>query len=333
MNDQTVSLQSIQEAAQRIASTAHETPILTCRFIDQWSENRIHLKAEHLQKVGAFKFRGAQNAVSQLELPRHEAGVITHSSGNHGQALALAARLRGIPAYIVMPENAPQPKIAAIREYGGTISFCAPLVAARESLMAEVQARTDAVYIPPYDHPSIISGQGTIGLEVLKQVPDLKAVIAPVGGGGLLAGIATAVKLTHPAIKVFGAEPKGADDAARSLAAGRLIPQESPHTIADGLLTSLGTQTWPIIHRLVDGILTVSESEIIEGMQLVWERSKQLIEPSAAVAVAALRDKQILTHFQNDNIAVVLSGGNTDIASLPWLPHPDSSLARKKQLP
>ncbi len=318
MNDHTVSLRSIQEAAQRIAHSAHLTPILTSKTLNEWSQNQIFLKGEHLQRVGAFKFRGAQNAVTQLTLSRHQAGVVTHSSGNHGQALALAAQLKGIPAYIVMPENAPRPKIDAVRGYGGQVSFCAPNVSARESLMAEIQAKTDALFVPPYDHPSIISGQGTIGLELLKQVPDLKAVVAPVGGGGLLAGVATAVKAMNSSIKVFGAEPQGADDAARSLAAGHLIPQDSPNTIADGLLTSLGSHTWPIIHRLVDDILTVSEPEIIEAMRLIWERTKQLIEPSAAVAVATLQTNRFRNEFQSCNVAVVLSGGNTDITNLPW---------------
>ena len=318
MNDASVSLASIQQAAQRIASTAHRTPVLRSDFLNVWSQNEIYLKGEHLQKAGAFKFRGAQNAVAQLALPQHEAGVITHSSGNHGQALSLAARLKGIPAYIIVPENAPRPKIAAIEGYGGKISFCAPQVAARETLMNEIQAKTQAIFVPPFDHPSIISGQGTIGLELLSQVPELDAVIAPVGGGGLLAGLATAVKELKPSIKVLGAEPKGADDAARSFSAGHLIPQTSPQTVADGLLTSLGTHTWPIIRELVDDILTVSENEIIKAMRIVWERTKQLIEPSSAVAVAALRSPSFLNQFQNNHVAVVLSGGNTDLHSLPW---------------
>jgi threonine dehydratase len=318
MKDTSVSLNSIQQARRRLTNVSHVTPVLTNQFLNNSSGNTVFMKAEHLQRVGAFKFRGAQNAVSQLSDQELKTGVATQSSGNHAQALALAAALKNIQAYIVMPENAPAPKIAAVRGYGAEITFCQPTVQERERLLASIQKKTGATYVPPYDHPSIISGQGTIGLELLEQISDLEAVIAPVGGGGLLSGVATAIKASNPNIRVYGAEPIGADDAARSLRAGQLIPQEAPNTIADGLLTGLGTHTWPLIQRYADGIITVNDAQTIEAMRLVWERTKQLIEPSAAVAVAALLSEEFKKEVKGSHVAVILSGGNTDLNALPW---------------
>lgn len=318
MRDDSVSLATIQAARQRLKGVAHQTPLLESTWLNHASTHRVFLKSEHLQRVGAFKFRGAFNAAAQLtpdELPK---GLITQSSGNHAQALALTARLLQTSAHIIMPSNAPTPKIDAVGEYGAKIHFCNPSVEDRERLLRSIESQTEAVYIPPYDHPSVISGQGTIGLEILDALPDLNAIITPVGGGGLLSGVATAVKCSAPHIKVFGAEPLGADDAARSLSTGKLIPQTSPQTIADGLLTSLGSHTWPLISRYVDDIITVSEDEIISAMRNTWERTKQLIEPSAAVAVAALLSDRFLRDDNDKKIAVVLSGGNVDLARLPW---------------
>ncbi|MBT5706408.1 MAG: pyridoxal-phosphate dependent enzyme [Verrucomicrobia bacterium] len=318
MKDTSVTLDSIQQAAGRLRNVSHVTPVLTSQFLNNRSGNTVFLKAEHLQRVGAFKFRGAQNALSQLSNEELKTGVATQSSGNHAQALALAASLKNVPAYIVMPENAPTPKIAAVRGYGAEITFCQPIIQERERRLATIQKTTGATYIPPYNHPSIISGQGTIGLELLEQISDLEVVIAPVGGGGLLSGVATAIKAHNPKIQVYGAEPTGADDAARSLRAGKLIPQEAPNTIADGLLTSLGTHTWPLIQRFVDAIITVNDAQTVEAMRLIWERTKQLIEPSAAVAVAALLSNEFKREFTGSHVAVILSGGNTDLEALPW---------------
>lgn len=318
MKDSSVTLESIQEAARRLLGVAHRTPTLTSRHLNQISGNTVFLKAEHLQRVGAFKFRGAQNAVSQIPDQELKAGVVTQSSGNHAQAVALVASIKGIPAYIVMPENAPRPKIAAVQAYGAEITFCPSIVSERERALTALQKTTGATYVPPYDHPSIISGQGTVGLELLEQIPNLEVVIAPVGGGGLLSGVATAIKTRAPNIRVFGAEPSGADDAARSLRAGQLIPQEAPNTIADGLRTSLGKHTWPLIQRFVDGIITVTDTQTIDAMRFIWERTKQLIEPSAAVAVAALLSESFSDEFKKNTVAVILSGGNTDIEKLPW---------------
>ena len=317
MRDDSVSLATIQAARKRLEGVAHHTPLLESTWLNRNSNHHVSLKSEHLQRVGAFKFRGAFNASAQLTPDELSKGLITQSSGNHAQALALTARLLQTSAHIIMPSNAPAPKIDAVREYGAKIHFCNPSVEDRERLLRSVESQTKAVYIPPYDHPSVISGQGTIGLEILDALPDLDAIITPVGGGGLLSGVATAVKCSAPHVKVFGAEPLGADDAARSLSTGKLIPQTSPQTVADGLLTSLGNHTWPLISQYVDDIITVSEDEIISAMRNTWERTKQLIEPSAAVAVAALLSNR-LSQDNNKRIAVVLSGGNVDVARLPW---------------
>jgi threonine dehydratase len=266
--------------------------------------------------VGAFKFRGACNAVFSLADEEAARGVATHSSGNHAQALALAARLRGIPAYIVMPNNAPAVKKAAVAGYGGQITYCEPTLHARETALAQVVQETDAIVVHPYNNHQVIAGQGTATLELLEEVPDLNAVIAPVGGGGLLSGIAIAAKGISPHIRVLGAEPEMADDAHRSLQAGHILPSENPRTIADGLLTSLGTLTFPIIQQNVEQIVTVSEAGIIEAMKFIWERAKIVVEPSAAVPVAVLWERKI--DLSGLRVGVILSGGNVDLDRLPW---------------
>ncbi len=319
MNDRVVTLHSIEEASRRLAGIVHRTPILENRHLNQLSGNRLFLKGEHLQKGGSFKYRGAENAISQLSSTQLKRGVITQSSGNHAQAVALAAARRGCPAQIVIPSNAPKPKIAAVRDYGAEITFCAPVASERVRVMQRLQTKLKATYIPPYDHPSIISGQGTIGLELIDQTHRLDVVVAPVGGGGLLSGIASAIKALSPETRVYGAEPAGADDAARSLEAGMQIPQSAPRTIADGLLTSLGDSTWPLIQRKVDGIQRVEEAEIVQSMIHVWQWTKQIIEPSAAVAIAAVLSAPFREKYQNASVAVVLSGGNVDLRALPWL--------------
>ena len=302
-------------AAERLRGVVHRTPVMTCEAIDRSAGCRVFLKCENFQKVGAFKFRGASHAVGLLPAAAAAQGVITHSSGNHAQALALAAAKRGIAATIVMPTSAPAVKRAAVAEYGATIVDCEPTLAARESTTVEIQQRTGATFIHPYDHEQIIEGQGTATLELLQEVDDLDAVVIPVGGGGLLAGGCLATTAVAPGARVFAAEPAGADDAARSLAAKRLIPQTAPNTIADGLLTSLGERNWPIIRDHVEDVITVSDDEIIAAMRLLWERAKLVVEPSGAVPLAAVLQNR---PRQLGRVGVILSGGNVDLKKLPW---------------
>ncbi len=301
-------------AAERIAPHVHKTPTFHSRQIDEWIEARVALKAENLQRVGAFKMRGAMNAVMQLGEAVAASGVAAHSSGNHAQALALAARLRGIPARIVMPSDAPGVKKDAVAGYGADIIECEPTQAAREATVAAVVASTGATEVHPYDNNHIIAGAGTAALELLGAVPELDAIIAPVGGGGLLSGTSLATHGVDPSVRVIGAEPLGADDAARSLATGELLPQENPQTIADGLRTGLSERTFAIISSHVDRIATVTESEIVEAMRFIWTRTKLIIEPSAAVAVAAARKLDLADR----RIGIILSGGNVDLDALPW---------------
>ena len=289
--------------------------MLTCASLDKKTGARLYLKCENFQKTGSFKFRGASNAVKCLSDSEAERGVSTHSSGNHGAALACAAAIRGIPAHIVVPENASQPKQESILRYGGQITHCAPTLEARETTLAEVVQKTGAVVIPPYNDFNIISGQGTTALELLEEIENLDALIAPVGGGGLLSGSAICAKALRPEIKIWGAEPEQADDAKQSLNAGKIIPA-NPNTIADGLQTSLGPLTFEIIRHHVEDILTVSESAIIAAMRTIWERTKILIEPSAAVPVAAcLRYRE---KFSGQKAGIILTGGNLDLSRLPF---------------
>jgi len=308
----------ILAAAERLAPWVHRTPIATCSTLDRLAGRQLFFKCEHLQKIGAFKFRGAMNAMLQLPEEAAARGVVTHSSGNHAQALALAARLRGVQATIVMPANSAAVKRRAVIDYGARVVDCAPNLAARESTTAQIQAETGATLIPPYDHPQIIAGQGTAALELLEQVPDLDAVIAPVGGGGLMAGTCLAVRGRAPQVKLFGAEPLGANDAARSFAAGKFVPQTDPHTIADGLRTSLGELTWPILRDHLEEVITAGEEEIIAAMRLAWERAKLLIEPSSAVPLAALLGEVFRQKPGLRRIGIILSGGNVDLAALPF---------------
>ena len=310
------SLTDIQTAAERIRPYAHCTSVVTCVSLDQQVGAQVFMKCENLQKVGAFKFRGACNAVFSLTNEEAARGVATHSSGNHAQALALAARLRGIPAYIVMPENAPAVKKAAVAGYGGQITFCKPTLQARESTLAQVVDEIGASVVHPYNDYRVIAGQGTAALELLEEIPDLDVVIAPVGGGGLLSGTAIATKELAPHIRVIAAEPEMADDAYRSLQAGHIIPSKNPQTIADGLLTSLGDLTFPIIQQHVEQIVTVSEVAILESMKFIWERAKIVIEPSAAVPVALLWERKV--DLSGLRVGVILSGGNVDLERLPW---------------
>lgn len=310
-------LADIRLAAERIKPYIHRTPVLTSQSLNEKVGAQVYLKCENFQKVGAFKFRGASNAVFSLSDEEASRGVCTHSSGNHAQALALAARMRGIHAYIVMPENAPAVKKDAVAGYGGQISFCAPTLEAREATLRRVFERTGANVVHPYNDERVISGQGTAVLELLEEVPDLDVIVAPVGGGGLLSGTAIAACELRPNIRLIAGEPEMADDAYRSLKAGEILPSLNPRTIADGLLTSLGPLTFPIIRDLVEQIVTVSEMGIIESMRFIWERAKIVIEPSAAVAVGVLWERKI--DLSGLKVGVILSGGNVDLEKLPWL--------------
>ena len=312
----TVTLTDIQQAAERIKPYAHRTPIITNESLNQKVGAEVYLKCENMQKVGAFKFRGACNAVYSLSDEEAARGVVTHSSGNHAQALALAAKIRGIPAYIVMPSNAPQVKKDAVAGYGGQITFCEPTLQARESTMESIRLDTGATVVHPYNNEQVIAGQGTATLELLDEVPDLDVIIAPVGGGGLLSGTSIAAKGLKPGVRVIAAEPEMADDAFRSIQEGRIIPSKDPKTIADGLLTSLGELTFPIIQQNVEQIVTVSEQGIIDSIKFIWERAKIVIEPSAATVIGVLWEKKI--YLSGLKVGVILSGGNIDLNRLPW---------------
>jgi threonine dehydratase len=312
-----VTLQDIRHAARRIKPFIHRTPVLVNHSLNARVGAAVYLKCENLQKVGAFKFRGAANAVWSLSDETAVGGVCTHSSGNHAQALALAARMRGIPAYIVMPNNAPAVKKNAVAGYGGQITFCEPTLEARETTLERIRRDTGANVVHPYNDERVIAGQGTAAMELLEDVPDLDVILAPVGGGGLLSGTSIAATEIRPGIRVIAAEPEMADDAYRSIQAGEIIPSLHPKTIADGLLTSLGTLTYPVIRQRVEQIVTVSEQGIIDAMKFIWERAKIIIEPSAAVAVGVLWEKKI--DLNALKVGVILSGGNVDLEKLPWM--------------
>jgi threonine dehydratase len=277
---------------------------------------KLYFKCENFQKVGAFKFRGASNAVLSLSKEESSKGVATHSSGNHAAALALAASMQGIPAYIVMPENAPEIKKKAVAGYGGIITFCEPTLKAREETLDKLVKETGAIVIHPYNNFNVICGQGTACKEFLEEIKDLDIIVSPVGGGGLLSGTALSAKALKPGMKVYGAEPSNADDAFRSFHSQEIIPSVNPHTIADGLLTSLAPVTFEIISKNVDEILCVSEESIIAAMQMIWERMKIIIEPSSAVTLAAVMQNPEI--FNGKKTGLILSGGNVDLKKLPF---------------
>ncbi len=309
-------LSDIESAAERIAPWAHRTPVMTSSAIDAIVGCSLFFKCENFQKVGAFKFRGASNAVLCLKPEEAACGVATHSSGNHAQALALAAKLRGIPAHIVMPSNAPTIKKAAVVGYGAHIVECEPTLEARETTLDEVVRRTGAAFVHPYNDQRVIAGQATAAREMIADIPALDILMTPVGGGGLLSGSAMAAHYLSPDTAVIAAEPEGADDAQRSFRAGYIIPSENPRTIADGLLTSLGDRTFAIIREHVRDIVTVPDEAIIRAMRLVWERMKIIIEPSAAVPLAAILERRV--ESDGKRVGIILSGGNLDLDRLPW---------------
>ena len=310
------SQQDVQQAFARVAPHVHQTPVLTSRLLDELSGASIFFKCENFQKMGAFKMRGAINAILQIPSSDQAKGVVTHSSGNFAQAVSLAAKNLGIPAHIVMPTNAPQVKKDAVISYKGIIYESEPTIAARQALASQIQDKTGATFLHPSNHMDVILGQGTAAIELLQEQPSLHSIITPVGGGGLLAGSALAAKYYGSSVSVYGGEPLNADDAYRSLQSGEIQYNTQVQTIADGLRTHLGDINFPIIKTLVTDIIRVEEQEIIAAMKLLWERLKIIIEPSCAVPFAALlKDKKT---FAGKKVGIILSGGNVDLASLPF---------------
>jgi threonine dehydratase len=306
----------IEKAHQVIKKYAHRTPVLSSSGINSIVGGELYFKCENLQKVGAFKFRGACNAVFSLSEEDAQKGVATHSSGNHAAALALAARMRGIAAHIVMPSNSPEIKKKAVAGYGAKITFCEPTLQARESTLAKVIEETGATEVHPYNNFHVIAGQGTTAKELIEDSGEFDIIMAPVGGGGLLSGTAISTKHLLPDCKVIAAEPAGADDAYRSFYSKTLVPSVNPKTIADGLLTSLGERNFAIICDKVDNIVTVSEESIVCAMRMIWERMKIIIEPSSAVPLAAILENKV--DIQNQKVGIILSGGNLDLGKLPF---------------
>jgi threonine dehydratase len=314
MSEAPPALSDVRAAATRIAPWVARTPVLRSRTLDGLAGATLFFKCENFQRIGAFKARGAHNAVLSLQADLLPRGVVTHSSGNHAAALALAARNVGTRAYIAMPRGAPKAKIASVERLGGEIVFCEPTLPAREACCAEIQARTGATLVHPYDDWRVIVGQGTAALELIEEVPGLDAVVTPVGGGGLLAG--TAIVGAASGVEVYGAEPAAADDAYRSFTTGTRQPLLKADTIADGLRASLGERPFAVIREHVRGITTVSEDEIVAAMRLVWEVMKIIIEPSSAVPVAALLGDR--SPLAGKRVGVILTGGNVDLDALPW---------------
>lgn len=313
-----LTLAAIHAAHVRIGQYIHRTPVMSSSTLDIATGAKLYFKCENLQKAGAFKARGATNAVFSLSDAQAERGVATHSSGNHGAALARAAQLRNIPAYIVVPHNASRAKRAAVQRYGGKLIFCEPTLAAREAAAAQLVAETGAELIHPFDDFRVMAGQGTAAVELLEEVPTLDVILCPIGGGGLASGTAVAAKGMKPSIKVIGTEPAGADDAARSFKSGERLEMQAPHTIADGLRGSLSQRTFTTISQHLDDIVTVSEEAIVTAMRTIWEVMKLVIEPSAAVPYAALIEGKI--NLQDKRAGIILSGGNLDLNELPWRP-------------
>jgi threonine dehydratase len=321
------SWQTIVEAHRRIAPRIHRTPVLTSASLDALAGARFFFKCENLQKTGSFKIRGASNAIFSLSDAEAAHGIVTPSSGNHGAAVACAAAWRGVPAWVVMPKNAPKVKVQAVRSYGGQVTFCEPTITSRNETSQRVQNETGAVLVHPYDDDRVIAGQATAGKELLEEIPDLDAVFAPVSGGGLLSGTCLGAKGVRPGVRVFGCEPERADDAYRSLTSGVLQALDSSDTIADGLRASLSPRTFAILQKNLEGILRVSEEEIIATTLLVWERMKIVIEPSGAVALAPLLKPGAVaslalparTDGAPPRLGIIFSGGNVDLSSLPFM--------------
>jgi len=310
-------LDDVIAAHDRIAPHIHRTPVLTSSYLNGLTGAELFFKCENFQKAGAFKVRGACNAVFGLGDAEAERGVATHSSGNHALSLAYAAGRRGIPCHVVMPHTAPEAKKAAVRGYGGTITECEPSTSSREAVFAEVHARTGADFVHPYNDPRVIAGQATCSRELIDQVADLDAVIAPIGGGGMISGCCLTLSNIAPQVEIYAAEPDQADDACRSFKAGRIIADDAPVTVADGLKVPLKENTWHFVSRYVTDILTASEDEIVDAMKLTWQRMKIVMEPSCAVPLATiLRNPEV---FRGKRVGVIITGGNVDLDRLPWM--------------
>ena len=314
-NMSAVSFDDVRAAATRIDGIVAHTPVISSSALDALAGRRLFFKCENLQHVGAFKYRGASNAVAILG-DEAENGICTHSSGNHAQAVALAAKRRGVSAYIVMPDTAPKIKVEGVRSHGAEITFCEPTLEARETTAASVMQRTGATFVHPFDNPRVVAGQGTAALELIAEVGPIDAIIAPIGGGGLLSGTSITTRALLPNARIFGAEPSGADDAARSLAAGELIPQTSPDTICDGLLTSLCEMTYEILSTHLEAIITVTDQEVIEAMRLIRDHLDMIVEPSSATVLAAILRPEFVALEGIHSVGLILSGGNVD--SLPF---------------
>lgn len=309
-------LSDMFEAHRRIKPHIHRTPVLTSTFIDTLVGANLFFKCENLQKAGAFKARGASNAVFGLSEEQAARGVATHSSGNHGTCLSYAAGRRGIPCTVVMPRTAPQAKKDAVRGYGGKVVECEPSTSSREAVFAEVVAETGAEFVHPYNDPRVIAGQATCSKELIEQVDDLDAVIAPIGGGGMVSGTCLTLTNLAPRVKIYAAEPEQADDAYRSFKAGHIIADDAPNTVADGLKVPLKELTWHFVKNNVSDILTASETDIIDAMKLIWKRMKIVMEPSSAVPLATILKNKHL--FSGKRIGIIVTGGNVDLDTLPW---------------
>lgn len=326
-----VAYTDVVDAQERIASLIHRTPLLRCSSLAQELDCLLWFKCEHFQRTGSFKFRGASNAVLSLPAEVAERGVVTHSSGNHGQALARAAAIRGVPAYVVMPQGAVQSKAEAVTAFGAKLIRCADTLADRERTAAEVQRATGAHFVHPYDDARVIAGQGTVGLELLQQLPEVDVVVAPVGGGGLLSGVCLAIHEHHPRVRIFAAEPRGADDAARSLRSGVRQSLDRACTVADGLRAQLSDRTFTILRQHLEDVVVVDDAAIVRSMRLLWHRTKWVVEPSAAIAFAALCEPSLLRQCRGRNVVVILTGGNVDLDSLPWVNPTRQELQQKQE--
>ena len=307
----------VETAHVRIAPYIHRTPVLTSSYLNGLTGADLYFKCENFQKAAAFKVRGASNAVFGLTEAQAAKGVATHSSGNHGLSLAYAAGRRGIACTVVMPRSAPRAKKDAVKGYGGSVVECEPSTSSREAVFAEVVAKTGAEFVHPYNDPRVIAGQATCALELNEQVPGLDIVIAPIGGGGMISGTCLTLSTVASKVKIYAAEPKQADDAARSFRAGHIIADDAPETVADGLTVPLKELTWHFVQKHVSDILTAEEDEIIDAMKMIWKRMKIVIEPSSAVPLATiLRNPRI---FSGKRVGVIITGGNVDLDKLPWM--------------
>ena len=309
-------LPDMQAARERIARHIHRTPIFTSRMLNELSGAELFFKCENFQKAGAFKARGAANAVFSLSDDEAARGVATHSSGNHGTCLSYAAGRRGIPCTVVMPRTAPQAKKDAVKGYGGRVVLCEPSTSSREAVFAQVVAETGAEFVHPYNDPRVIAGQATCSAELIEQVEGLDAVVAPIGGGGMISGTCLTLSNVAPAIKIYAAEPEQADDAYRSFKAGHIIADDAPNTVADGLKVPLKDLTWHFVRNHVTDVLTASEEEIVDAMKLTWKRLKIVMEPSSAVPLAAILKNR--DAFAGKRVGVIITGGNVDLDKLPW---------------